>query len=207
MVQPKRFLREPLEGELVPSLQEGELVPSLQEEEIISLQEGEDVLVPAVPVHHASPVKADMQDEETSRYYNVFLHERLGQEQNNLFVPVPLCVLVTYNAPGPSYIKGPPFISPFPFVGYREKFRPFPFVGYRVKFFKFHASPTAAKKMFEPLVPFYKVALIWELFEVTENEIEVSLRSELTSTDSSSLSFPSVGKPESMPWRVPWSMP
>ena len=47
MVQPKRFLREPLEGELVPSLQEGELVPSLQEdEETLSLQEGEDVLVP-----------------------------------------------------------------------------------------------------------------------------------------------------------------
>ena len=69
------------EGKLVPSLQEGELVPSLQEEETLSLQEGEDVLVPAVPVHHASPVKADMQDEETPRYYYVFLHEPLGQEQ------------------------------------------------------------------------------------------------------------------------------
>ena len=78
MVQPKRFLREPLEGELVPSLQEGELV--------LSLQEGKDVLMPAVPVHHASPVKADEQDEETSRYYNVFLCEplRSGTEEEEI---------------------------------------------------------------------------------------------------------------------------
>ena len=183
----------------IPSLQEGELVPSLQEEEF--------VLVSEDPVHHASPVKADMQGEETSRYYNVFLYKPLGQEQDNLFVPMPFCVLRIYTAPVRLYIMEP-FISPFPFVGYRDKLRPFPFVGNRVKFFKFHASPTATKKMFEPLVPFHKMALIWELFAMKGEKMMVtSLRSKLTSTDSSSLSFPSVGKPESMPWRVPWSMP
>ena len=119
----------------------------VQDKETLSLQEGEDVLVPEVPVHHASPVKADVQDEETSRYYYVFLHEPLGQEQikyvflyeplgqeqNNLFVPVPFCVLRIYIAPVPFYIMKP-FISPFPLVGYRDKLRPFPFVGNRVKF-------------------------------------------------------------------------
>ena len=61
------------------------------------------------------------------------------------YVPVLCYVLVTYNAPEPSYIKEPLF-SPFPFVGNRDKSRPFPFVGYRVKFFKPLTSPSIAKK-------------------------------------------------------------
>ena len=86
-------------------------------------------------------------------------------------------------------------------------------MGDRVKIVTLHASPIIAKMMFKsrptnwsgmrsctsPLdrnMPFKKVALIWELFVVTENVIETSLRSELMSPDSSSLSSPSVGKSE-----------
>ena len=83
-------------GELLPLLQEEELVPSLQEEETLALQEGEDVLGSEDPVHHTSPVKADMQGEETSHYYKVFLYKPLGREQDNLFVLMPFCVLRIY---------------------------------------------------------------------------------------------------------------
>ena len=72
MVQPKRFLREPLEGELVPSLQEGELVPSLQEdEETLSLQEGEDVLVPEGFDHFSAWLSLGVNQESSYCIVNV----------------------------------------------------------------------------------------------------------------------------------------
>ena len=91
---------------------------------------------------------------------------------------------------------------PLPILGDRDKYRPLPIVGHRVKFSKLHTSPNIARKMFESCyrlvrnVPFKKVSLIWELIVVIENVKETSLRSELMSPDSSSLSFPSVRKPE-----------
>ena len=92
-------------------------------------------------------------------------------------------------------------------------------MGDRVQKIKAYTTPTNAKKMldlgpgYKPLtisrsgtcpykspldrnMPSMKVALLWELFVVTGKALETSLRSELLSPDSSSLSSRSVSKSE-----------